>query len=82
MAMLWTAVGVLIVWGVIALAIRHWGPGQAKRSVVCPQKKRLAWVVVEQREGDFGCLRVTDAVACSFFPGGPLQCKKWCVERF
>ena len=71
--------GVLIVWGVVSLGIRRWGPGRAKRSVLCPVRKLRADVIVEQREGDFGCLRVTDAVACSLFPNGRLDCVKECL---
>ena len=75
-------VGVLSVWGVVSLSILRWGPGRAKRSLLCPARQRRAQVVVEQREGDFGCLCATDAVACSLFPSGPLNCNKECVSRF
>ena len=82
MPVLLAVLGVGSVWGVVALSIWHWGPGQAKRSVFCPARQRRAQVVVEQGEGDFGCLRATDAVACSLFPSGPLNCNKDCVLRF
>lgn len=74
-------VGVLGAWGVLALAIRRWGPGRAKRSVRCPTKQVAAKVVVEQEEGDFGSLRVADVTACSLFPETLLTCDKECLAR-
>ena len=74
--------GVLAVWSTAFYSIRHWGPGRAKRSVECPTRHRKARVLVEQREGDFGCLRVVDAVACSLAPESPLTCGKECLTQF
>ena len=74
-------VAVLTAWAVLFLTIRRWGPGRAKRWVRCPTKRVQAKVVVEQREGDFGSLRVTDVAACSLFPDAPLTCGKECLAR-
>ena len=74
-------VGVVICWIVAAFAIRKWGPGPRKCSVWCPTKKYLAKVVVEQREGEFGCLAVVDVKNCEFFPGQPLPCGKECLAH-
>lgn len=74
-------VGVLGAWGVLALAIRRWGPGRAKRSVRCPTKQVRAKVVVEQGEGDFGSLRVSDVTRCSLFRDAPLTCAKECLAK-
>lgn len=76
------AVGVLAAWTVLGLTIRRWGPGRAQRSVHCPTKHMRARVLAEQREGDFGSLRVTDIHACSLFPNAPLTCGKECLARF
>lgn len=79
----WVAgLGVLLAWAVFFYTIKRWGPGRASRSVACPQKKVRARVLVEQREGDFGRLRVVDVTACSLFPGSPLTCNKECLARF
>jgi len=69
-------------WGVFAYTVRRWGPGRRRRSVRCPEKKRRARLVVEQREGDFGSLRVVDVDACSLLPEGPVTCGKECLEKF
>ena len=74
-------VGVLGSWGVLAVAIRRWGPGRAKRTVRCPITKGRARIVVEQKEGDFGSLRVADVTACSLFPETLLTCDKECLAR-
>ena len=74
-----TMLAALCAWILVAFAIRRWGPGLVKRSTHCPVSGQRARVVAAQQEGDFGCLRVADAVACSLFPGGPLNCKKECL---
>lgn len=74
-------IGVLGAWTVLGLAIRRWGPGCAKRSVKCPVKHTRAKVVVEQKEGDFGSLRVADVTACSLLPDAPLTCDKECMAH-
>lgn len=73
--------GVLSAWAVVAYTIRRWGPGRARRRVDCPTQKVKARVRVEQREGDFGSLRVADVSACSLFPGEPVACDKECLAR-
>lgn len=73
-------VGVLLAWSVAAYAIWKWGPGLRKRSVRCPEKKLRAKVLADQREAEFGSLRVTDVTACSLFAGAPL-CGKECLGR-
>lgn len=79
----WLAVvAVLSAWAVLAYTIRRWGPGRARRSVRCPTKNKRARLVVEQQEGDFGRLRVTDVTACSLFPDSPFNCDKECLARF
>lgn len=74
-------VGVLLAWLVAAYAIWKWGPGLRKRSVRCPEKKVRAKVLVDQREAEFGSLRVTDVTACSLFADAPLTCGKECLGR-
>lgn len=78
------AVAILAVvsaWAVLFFAIRRWGPGYAKRGVRCPVQRVRAKVKVEQREGDFGSLRVADVCACSLFPDAPLTCGKECLAQ-
>jgi len=74
-------VGVLSAWAVAAYAIWRWGPGVRGRSVRCPEKKVRAKVVADQREAEFGCLRVVDVTACSLLPGAPVTCDKECLLR-
>jgi len=73
---------VVAAWVVFFLVVRRWGPGRAHRWVSCPTHKLSAKLCVEQREGDFGRLRVTDVVACSLLPHRPLDCGKECLARF
>jgi hypothetical protein len=72
---------VLSAWGVLFWTIYRWGPGRGRRRVFCPDKGVRAKVEVELEEGDFGRLRVADAVACSLFPGAPLTCDKDCLRQ-
>jgi hypothetical protein len=74
-------VGVLVAWVVVVFALRRWGPGRATRSVRCPEKGVRAKLRVEQREGDFGSLRVTDVLACSLLAAKPVDCDKECLVR-
>ncbi len=74
-------VGVLAAWTVAAYAIWRWGPGMRNRSVRCPEKKVRAKVLADQREAEFGCLRVADITACSLLPGAPVTCAKECLLR-
>lgn len=80
-ALLVAVMAVLSAWAVFVYGLRRWGPGTAKRGVRCPVQRVRAQVVVEQREGDFGSLRVTDVRACSLFPEVPLRCGKECLAR-
>lgn len=73
---------VVCVWAVAVLTIRRWGPGRARRSVRCPEKNRRARLEVEQREGEFGRLRVADVTACSLLPAARVDCGKECLARF
>ena len=74
--------GVLAAWGVAAYSIWRWGPGLRKRSVTCPNTKRTARVLADQREAEFGCLRVADVETCSLIPSQVLSCGKGCLAKF
>ena len=73
---------VLAAWTVVAFTIWKWGPGLRKRSVTCPNIKRTARVLANQREAEFGCLRVVDVETCSLIPSQVLTCGKSCLEKF
>ena len=73
--------GVLVAWVIVALALRHWGPGARKRSVKCPEKERLAYLTVAYAEPDFGAVRAADVLACSLFDGAPVGCDKRCLSH-
>ena len=73
---------VVAAWTALGVTIRRWGPGRRFRSVRCPNKKVRARVEVEQREGDFGSLRVADIHRCSLIPNAPGDCGKECLGRF
>jgi hypothetical protein len=75
------ALTVLAAWTVAAYAIWKWGPGFRKRAVKCPNTKRRAVVLADQREAEFGCLRVVDVTACSLISSQVLSCGKGCVAR-
>ena len=72
---------VIAAWAVAAFTIWKWGPGLRKRSVACPNKKRTARVLADQREAEFGCLRVVDVETCSLIPGQELNCGKGCLAK-
>jgi hypothetical protein len=72
---------VLVCWAVAGYVIWKWGPGFRKRAVGCPEKKVRARVMADQREAEFGCLRVADVESCSLFPGADLTCSKACVPH-
>ena len=74
-------VAVLSAWAVVAFAIWRWGPGRRKLSVRCPTRQVRGRIMVEQREGEFGSLRVADVVGCSLLPEGPPTCGKQCLPR-
>jgi len=70
-------VGVAVSWTVAGYAIWKWGPGLRKRSVRCPERKVRATVLADQREAEFGSLRVADIKACSLTPA-QMNCSKQC----
>ncbi len=72
---------VLICWAVLARAIWKWGPGLRKRSVRCPEKSVGAKILAEQREAEFGCLRLVDVKKCSLLGNAPVACAKGCLAR-
>jgi hypothetical protein len=74
-------VGILLAWVVAGYTIWKWGPGFRRRSVGCPEKGRRATVLAEQREAEFGCLRVVDVHRCSLMASAPLACDKACLPR-
>lgn len=74
-------VAVLGMLAVFALAVWYWGPGEREHIVKCPEKKINAKVLVEQREGDFGRLRMADIERCSLLPEGPVACDKACLSH-
>ena len=53
-------VAVLVCWAIAGYSIWKWGPGLRKRFVRCPEKKLRATVLADQRELEFGSLRVVD----------------------
>lgn len=73
--------GVAAAWTVTGFTIWKWGPGLRKRSVACPNKKRTARVLADQREAEFGCLQVVDVETCSLIPGQQLNCGKECIAK-
>ena len=72
---------VLAAWAVVVFTIWKWGPGLRKRSVTCPNTKRAARVLADQREAEFGCLRVVDVRTCSLIPSQVLSCGKDCIAK-
>ena len=68
-------------WAVAGFTIWKWGPGLRKRSVKCPDTKRIARVLADQREAEFGCLRVVDVRTCSLIPSQVLSCGKDCIAK-
>jgi hypothetical protein len=69
---------VVVCWAVAAYAIWKWGPGLRKRTVKCPESKRRATVLADQREAEFGSLRVADIKACSLLTPARPDCSKQC----
>ncbi len=72
----------LAIWTAVGYAIWKWGPGLRRRWVRCPEKRTFATVLADQREIEFGCLRVADVKACSLIVVTPLTCDKQCLARF
>jgi hypothetical protein len=71
-------VGVVVCWTVAAYSIWKWGPGLRKRFVRCPEKKLRAKVLADQREAEFGSLRVVDVKACSLLTPARPDCSQRC----
>jgi len=74
-------VGGLAFWAIVGYAIWQWGPGLRKRSVTCPELKRRAKVLADQREPEFCSLTVTDIKSCSLVSGPALTCSKDCLSH-
>jgi hypothetical protein len=70
-------VGVAVCWAVAGYSIWKWGPGLRKRLVRCPERKVRATVLADQREAEFGTMRVVDIKACSLTPA-QVNCSKQC----
>jgi len=70
--------GVGVCWTVAAYSIWKWGPGLRKRSVRCPERKERASVLADQREEEFGTLRVVDIRTCSLLTPDHAGCSKQC----
>ena len=73
--------GVLLLWLVVGLAVRRWGPGVSKHLVRCPETKSLARVSFVYKEAGFGSVQATDVTRCSLFGSGPVACDKHCLSR-
>ena len=73
--------GLLIIWVVAGLAVRHWGPGVARHTVRCPETRTSAHVSVQYTESGFGAVQASDIVTCSLFGGGPVTCDRACLRR-
>ena len=71
-------VGVAVSWTIASYAIWKWGPGLRKRSVRCPERKARASVLADQREAEFGSLRVVDVKECSLLTPAQMNCSKQC----
>ena len=71
-------VGVAVCWTVAGYVIWKWGPGLRKRFVRCPERKLRASVLADQREAEFGSLRVVDVKGCSLLTPAQPDCSKQC----
>jgi len=83
--LMFTVLGVLALWAIVAYAIWQWGPGLRHRSVWCPVLKKRARVLALQKEAlffpSYAGLSVIDIKECSLFKGGVLKCHKECLQR-
>lgn len=70
--------GVAVSWTIAGYAIWKWGPGLRKRFVRCPERKVRARVLADQREAEFGSLRVVDVTECSLLTPAQMNCSKQC----
>ena len=71
---------VLCGWIVVAFAIRRWGPGTVRHSILCPEKKVRVRASFLVQESSFGSLKTVDVTECSQFPAAPVTCDKNCLE--
>ncbi len=74
-------VGVLVCWAIAAYVVWKTGPGLRKHIVRCPEKKLRAKIVADQREAEFGSLKVIDVRTCSLEAGSVLNCSKRCMAQ-
>ena len=75
-------VGVAVAWTIAGYEIWKWGPGLRKRRVRCPERRQRATVLADQREAEFGTLRIADVKACSLLGPAPVDCSKQCRACF
>lgn len=75
------AAAIVACWLFAAYMIWKWGPGLRTRSVKCPEKQVRAKIRADQREAEFGCLRVADVTECSLLSDKPLGCGKECLTN-
>ncbi len=75
------AVGIVLMsFAIAGYAIWQWGPGLRERSVMCPMLRRSAKVLVDQREAEFGNLKMADIRQCSLLHGPEVTCSKECLR--
>lgn len=74
-------IAVLGAWTVLFFAIRHWGPGRARRRVTCPDKNVPAHLTVLYVEPGFGTIQASDVLQCSHFSDAPVACGKQCLRQ-
>ena len=71
----------ILLWAVAITYIRNVGPGKVFRTVLCPEKKQRASLVVLFKEPIWGRLEATDVVSCSLLEKGPVSCGKQCLAK-
>ena len=74
-------VSVIVCWAIASYAIWKCGPGLRKHGVLCPEKKLRATILADQREAEFGSLKVVDVATCSLESGSVLNCSKRCMAQ-
>jgi hypothetical protein len=80
--LLWAQIAtVAALWALVALGIRHWGPGRRQSAVYCPETSMPMKVTVLHKEADWGTFRPADIVACSRFAGTAVACDKKCLAQ-
>lgn len=80
-SILLAGLAVIGAWVVLFFAIRHWGPGRARRRVRCPDKNLPARLTVLYVEPGFGAIRASDVIRCSLFSNAPVACGKQCLRQ-